>query len=271
MNGFIRITIGAAITACGVLVLLNSANMSYQGYVRAFDGLAGAGLIGVGIAGLAFLCAGAIGVASRIGMKDVAIISAVMAVVCYAGDVYGNSLATVGEIAVERETALESQAAFDSAAQALPIIRQRITAAQEELAIVTGPDILKAQRLLKGKNLYLGKLDGIAGGKTEEAMNAFGASLVTTLGDLDNQEADAVNTTAEGRPEVPSENAETFAWVIAILLSSLSMAASAIGLPLMVGKKIDGEAELEQLEQTMDEFETEVFDFVKWMDAKEAA
>lgn len=271
MNGFIRITIGAAITACGGLVLLNSANMSYQGYDRAFDGLTGAGLIGVGIAGLAFLCAGAIGVASRIGMKDVAIISAIMALVCFAGDIYGNSLATVGEIKAEREIALENQAAYDSADKALPIIRQRITAAKDELAIVTGDDILKAQRLLKGKSLYLGKLDGIAGGETERAMSAFGAKLTATLSDLGEQEAHAVKITAKGRPDVPSEHAETFAWMIAILLSSLSMAASAIGLPLMVGKKIDGEEELNQLEQTMDEFESEVFDFVQWMDDRKAA
>jgi|GEM_PF-3489784 len=271
MNGFIRIIIGAAITACGCLVLLNSASMSYQGYERAFDGLSGAGLIGIGIAGLAFLCAGAIGVASRIGMKDVAIIAAVMAVVCYAGDVYGNSLATVGEIKANRDAAIESQAAYDSATDALPVIRQRIATAKEELAIVTGDDILKAQRLLKGKGLYLGKLDGIAGGKTEQAMNDFGAALVATLKDLGDQESEAVKTTSQGRPEAPGEHAEGFAWLIAFLLSSLSMAASAIGLPLMVGKKMSAEEELDQLEQTMDEFESEVFDFVKWMDSRAAA
>jgi hypothetical protein len=271
MNGFIRITIGAMIVAFGGLILLNSANMSYQGYERAFDGLTGAGLIGVGIAGLAFLCAGAIGIAWRMGLKDVAIIAALMAVVCYAGDVYGNNLATGGEKQAEREQALMDLASFTEASASLPITTDRITLAQSELAIVTGDDIKAAQRLLKGKGLYTGKIDGIAGGLTEQAMDDFGATLRSNIAALVAQETAQRDIVAAGAPEVPSENESLYALAIAFLLSTLSMAASAIGLPLMVGRKMDGEEELAQLEQTMDEFECEVFDFAKWLDDHKSA
>jgi len=271
MNGFIRITIGALITACGGLVLLNSANMSYQGYERAFEGLTGAGLIGVGIAGLAFLCAGAIGIAWRTGLKDVAIIAAVMAVICYAGDVYGNNLATGGEKQAERETALAGLASFTEAATALPVTTGRIRAAQNELSIVTGDDIRAAQRLLKGKGLYLGKIDGIPGGLTEQGMDDFGATLRSNIAALVAQEATQRDIVSNGAPDVPSENEGLYALAIAVLLSTLSMAASAIGLPLMVGRKIEGEEELAQLEQTMDDFENEVFDFATWLDSRKAA
>lgn len=271
MNGILRFMIGLAITACGGLVLFNSASMSYQGYEREFASLTGAGLIGVGISGLAFLCAGAIGIAWRLGLKDVAVIAAIMSAACFAGDVYGNQLATVGEVKAKAAAAADARAAYAASSAALPVIRDRIQSAQSELATVAGEDIHAAQRLLKAKGLYLGRIDGIAGGMTEEAMQGFASDLRTALATLTADEARHSELVARGVPVAPKAHEASLALVIAFLLSTLSMAASAIGLPLMVGRKVEGEEELRALEQTMDEFEAEVFDFAKWLDDKRKA
>lgn len=265
MNTIVRVLLGLAIVLCGGLVLYNSASMSYQGYERGFPGLFGAGLIGVGISGLAFFCAGAIGVAWRMGLKDVAVIASLMAVACFAGDVYGNRLATVGEVQAKAASALEQQAAFNASSEALPVIRERIRVAASELAIVTGPEVKAAQRLLMAKGLYDGRIDGVAGGKTEEAIKGFAAKQNAALEKLGSEEASHQAIVSAGAPEAPKAHEESLALAIAFLLTILSMASSAIGLPLMVGKKMSGEEELEALEETMDEFEAEVFDFYQFV------
>lgn len=270
MNNFIRISIGFVIAGFGVLVLINSANMSYQGYEGHFENLTGAGLIGVGVAGLAFFCAGAIGIAARSGMKDVAIIAALMAAVCFCGDVYGNHLATGGEVEATRARALQGVAAFEEASTAIIETRERISMVRTDLAVIAGSDIPAAQRLLKAKGLYDGRVDGIPGGLTEQAMSEFGQALRGELEKLGTAEAAQGEIVSRGAPELPGEHEGTFALAIAFLLTALSMAASAIGLPLMVGKPIDGEQELAELEGVMDEFEGEVFNFVKWLDRSAA-
>lgn len=270
MNDFIRITTGLIIAAFGVLILVNSANMSFQGYEQHFEDLTGAGLIGVGIAGLAFFCAAAIGVAARAGMKDVATIAAVMAAVCFCGDVYGNHLATGGEVEAERVEALQGVAAFDEASIAIVATRSRAAAIRSELATIAGTDIKATQRLLKAKGLYAGRIDGFPGGLTEKAMSDFGGDLRTELAKLDAAEALQSAIVSRGAPELPGETEGAFALAVAFLLSALSMAASAIGIPLMFGKAPDGEEELAELESTMDAFEAEVFDFGAWLEGKEA-
>jgi len=268
---FIRISIGLIITACGLLILANSANMSFQGYESHFENLTGAGFIGVGISGLAFFCAAAISIASRLGMKDVAIIAAIMAAVCFGGDVYGNHLATGGEVETERAEALVANAAYHEANTALTLTRERLATAKAELAIVAGADIVAAQRLLKAKGLYKGKIDGVSGGQTESAIDAFSLELRTDIDQLSISEASQSNIVSHGVTELPGKHEGVFAFIIAVLLSALSMAASAIGLPLVIGKKIDGEQELQALEQTMDDFEGEVVDFIKWLDVERDA
>jgi hypothetical protein len=271
MDGIIRFMIGLAIALCGGLVLYNSASMSFQGYEREFASLVGAGLIGVGISGLAFLCAGAIGIAWRLGLKDVAVIAAVMSVACFAGDVYGNSLATVGEVNAKTAVAIEAEATYQASAASLPVIRDRIKTAQSELATVAGEDIRAAQRLLMAKGLYSGRIDGIAGGQTEAALQGFAAGLTASLTELGKQEARHAEIVSRGAPAAPKAHEASLALLIAFLLTSLSMAASAIGFPLMAGRKPEGETELKALEDTMDEFESEVFDFAQWLDDKRKA
>ena len=259
MTNFIRFTMGLLVAIFGLLILYSSVNMSYQGYEREYENFFGAGFIGVGVAGLAFLCAGAVRIAAQEGMKDVACIAAVMAVICFAGDVYGNSLATAGDVQADRHASLTASAAWNEASETLTVTREAIRTAQSELGVVTGSDILAAQRLLTAKGFYSGKLDGIAGGQTERAMRQFAVKLRADLETLTATEKAASVTVSTAAPEMPSETDALFAWIIAFALTALSMASSAIGLPLMFGKpKSEQLEQLEAWEEQADAVEAEI-------------
>lgn len=260
MTNFIRFTMGLLITIAGLLILYSSVNMSYQGYEREYENFFGAGFIGVGVAGLAFLCAGAVRIAAQENMKDVATIAAVMAVICFAGDVYGNSLATAGDVQADRQASLTASAAWNEADATLKVTREAIRRSQVELDVVTGSDILAAQRLLKAKGDYTGKLDGIAGGQTERAMSDFAVKLRAELQTLRTTEKASSATVSTAAPELPTNSDAFFAWVIAFALTALSMASSAIGLPLMFGKsKPDAQEKLlDELDKEVDAIEAEI-------------
>lgn len=272
MNAHARIILGVLIVACGGLVLANSANMSFQGYERQFSDLIGVGFVGVGVSGLAFLCAGAVGVAAREGLKDVAIIAAAMAAVCYLGDIYGNDLAVGGDYKAERTQALDDHAAWTAAVDALPRTRAAIEGIDAKLEIIAGGDIKAAQRFLKSEGEYFGRIDGAAGGLTEKAMEVVGEKLRADRDELQTAETVQAALAAQAEPVIPSADQRWFGLAIATLLSTLSIAASAIGFPLIVGKPAE---ELEEEEAAADILEATVFDLVEHLaqkgELKEAA
>jgi len=276
MKNVTHIITGAAIAACGLLILAVSASMSFQGYEREFESLSGAGLIGVGIAGLAFLCAGAVRISLKQDMRDVAIIAAIMAAVCFAGDVYGNNLATGGDVEQEIQQALAGQAAYDTAETALPLVRQRLKTSQSKLDTVSGDDICAAQRLLKAEGLYGGAIDCRNGPVTEAAMLSFGSDLRVKIATLEASEMKHQGVVSVGRPTAPHDLSKLWASIIAFLLTSLSMASSAIGLPLMVGQKREPSVDeaFSEIEDSLDDMEDglgELFDFVKEVSERRAA
>lgn len=239
---------GLGAVLSGGVILASSANLSFQGYSASFD-LVGAGFIGVGISALGFFATGGIRLLWSDDLRSCAIVAGFLAVVCWCGDIYGNDLAMGGEIEAEREAALELQAAYDAAAAALPRRERDLASSIEDRGIVAGDDILAAQRLLKARGYYDGRIDGKAGGKTQSAMDAFAADQKPLIDDL-RAKVEALNTiVAAGRPDAPESRERLMALIVAAALASLPYGASFFGWPLMLGRPEDVEAALAETEE----------------------
>ena len=231
----IRKALGCGVFAAGTLILAVSAKFSYEGFAGTFDTIPAAGWVGVGFAVLAFLTASAV----RIFRDDEdghmrATAVALLAIACI-GDVAGNWQAMDLQTVSASQADQDRLAAYDAAAAALPRVEAELDQLNADLAIVSGPDIGAAQRLLKSTGDYSGRLDGLAGGATEAAMLAFGTSARARIQILQDESARLMAVKATGKPVAKANVRNALNVALALFLTISSGFASAIGTRLLMG------------------------------------
>jgi len=266
----LRIVVSCSIAFLGTLIVLISANLSFQGYQTAFPSIWGVGPTGGVIAAMAFVVTFAIPVTRKQGNLQGTLLALGLLAVCIPGDITGNSFALNGAVDEKRAEYVTAKATYDEAAASLPIVRERIATAKNELSIASGDDILAAQRLLMLKGKYTGALDGKAGPLTQAAMIQLAGDLQDTLRVERETEASLAKAVAHGEPVNIAGSESVKALAIAIGLTLLSLVASYLASSILTGGR-GLEDELNDLEKQVDEFETEVFDLAQFLKDREAA
>ena len=240
----------------GIGSVIVSAGVSYEGYQHRWS----FGEIGPVIAILAFAFSGAVGLLRTTGKRTEAAGASLIALVFIGFDIYGNTLHTGGTVDEKGLDYSNAVAAREIAQSTLPALQADIDRQQAELATVSGDDIPAAQRLLKSKGLYKGRIDGDPGGLTEKAMEDFGEMLRADIAANTDEARTLRGVIAAPLPPRPKASEGYEAIVLAFLLTLASSAASFFAGLVAAGRKRE-----EEIERDVDDALGEVFQLHKYI------
>jgi hypothetical protein len=255
MNAISRIFVGLMLASAGIGLSVVGAFTAYAGYDRALD-IPFIGWIGPCFAGAACFGGSAVILLRRDEQHRLAAFAIAATAVAFCFDFAGNALALVGEVQTAEQVSADRNAEFSTAAESLPDVKKNIAKYERQQEVISGADIFAAQRLLKTVKKYSGEIDGKPGGKTQEAMEAYGGWLVDELGRLETRKTELENKKAAGG--AVSDGVMNLWWALALALALTAMAAAltSIGIPLMAEafqRRVDPQKQVNEVQAKLGE------------------
>jgi hypothetical protein len=246
-----------------------SATLSTQGYHMAFPEIFGAPAIGATISAMALISAFCLGIAQRQGSIKGVVIAALLIPVTGVGDMAGNGFALAGSVAEKQAQYEADMAAYRQAEADISTARDRLASAQGELDLIATGENKKLQRYLAGLGLYDGAIDGIIGPNTRKAISDRALELRGVVKTETVNEETAQAIISVGLPAKSADSEGVKALGISVALTLIALLASYLGSVIMTGGKGLKE-ELDELENDLTEFETEIVDFLDYVHTAKA-
>lgn len=257
-------------TSAGILTLLSfgisgvSGFLSFQGYGAAFPDIFGASYIGALIAALAVAASWGLGIVTRQGSSRGIAVGIAVVILAALGDMTGNGLSLAGKVNEKVAAYERSIAAYNRSVDDLATARTRLQNARADLEAVLDDDAKAVQRFLMAKGLYTGKIDGVIGPLSRNAIAGLSTELRETIRIEEGNERAAKAVIDLGKPTASPEGEGLRAIVISVVLTLVSLLASFFASIIATGGR-GIMAELKAIEDDFQAIEEDALDLARYV------